>query len=453
MEELHDKFVLVPIDKASGNIAFVCKRFYAQVIVNELGLRDPSGTLTYKTVTDKSPNAIIDKHTKFLLKKFGINKPNSTDKVRLPNIYWIPKMHKTPIKYRFIIASPDSSIKPLSRAIASIFRLLQSQIESYNTKCRFFSGVNTFWVILNNDALTKSIKRLNKRGKGKSIYTYDFSTLYTKIPHDKLLSVLSTLVDFCFKGGTSEYIYVNDYGARWVSNPSTYGFVFGKSDIKLALRYLMSNCYFTFGDWVFQQIIGIPMGSDPAPFFANLFLYFYESTWLRQIQKTDIARARRFSNTFRFIDDLSTLNDGGEFSRSYHEIYPPELELGRENVDTSYASFLDLSIRIQNGKFITSLFDKRDNFPFNIVRMPFSSSNMPSKIFYSSIGAEILRIARTTTKTDDFINSGKMILQRMVKQGADSSRTKKTLCKTIDKYNKTFSHLFSSTMEAIQSLI
>ena len=170
----------------------------------------------------------------------------------------------------------------------------------------------------------------------------------------------------------------------------------------------MSNCYFTFGDEVFQQIIGIPMGSDPAPFFANLFLYYYENTWLRKIQKTDIARARRFANTFRFIDDLSILNDGGEFSRSYIEIYPPELELGRQNANTSYASFLDLSIRIQNGKFDTCLFDKRDNFPFNIVRMPFSSSNMPSKIFYSTIGAEILRIARATTKTDDFITSGKI---------------------------------------------
>ena len=38
-------------------------------------------------------------------------------------MYWMPKMHKTPIKARFIIASPNSSIKTLARTIASIFCL------------------------------------------------------------------------------------------------------------------------------------------------------------------------------------------------------------------------------------------------------------------------------------------------------------------------------------------
>lgn len=39
----------------------------------------------------------------------------------------------------------------------------------------------------------------------------------------------------------------------------------------------MNNCYFKFGNKVLRQIISIPMGSDPAPFIANLFLYYYEN--------------------------------------------------------------------------------------------------------------------------------------------------------------------------------
>ena len=46
---------------------------------------------------------------------------------------------------------------------------------------------------------------------------FDF-TLYTKLPHNKLLMVLNSLIDFCFDGGESKYITVNNYGARWVNN-------------------------------------------------------------------------------------------------------------------------------------------------------------------------------------------------------------------------------------------
>ena len=36
LKDMHNKFVFVPIDKASNNIAIVCKRLYATVIYNEL---------------------------------------------------------------------------------------------------------------------------------------------------------------------------------------------------------------------------------------------------------------------------------------------------------------------------------------------------------------------------------------------------------------------------------
>ena len=83
---------------------------------------------------------IIDKSTRDLKIKFGIDKI-PIENHRLPNMYW---MHKNPIKTRFIIASPKSSIKPLARTITSIFRLLFRQIQTYDDNCWFFTGVNTF---------------------------------------------------------------------------------------------------------------------------------------------------------------------------------------------------------------------------------------------------------------------------------------------------------------------
>jgi len=440
LKQLQDKFVIVPIDKASGNIAFICKRFYAKVILEELGLNHIGGSDTYSAV-DEDCRSITDRHKHFLRDKFGLSSLSASDK--LPSIYWLPKLHKSPVKFRFIIAAPDCSIKPLARSITSIFKLFQKQICKYNEISSFYSGIKTFWVIHDNRPVLDTIKHFNRNRKARSMETFDFSTLYTKIPHDKLTDVLCKLVDFCFDGGTHEFIFCNDWGARWVSDPSSYDFVYDKAKMKLAIRYLMSNCYFTFGNRTFRQVIGIPMGSDPAPFFANLFLYYYESKWIRNLQRNDLSRARKFSSIFRFIDDLLTMNDDGEFARSFREIYPPELQLNKENERNDRATFLDLENVIVDRNIMSSLYDKRNAFPFPIVRMPFLSSNIPSNMFYFSFGAEILRIARVSTSRDKFLPTAKTLVGRIKAQGGKLNRMKRVLGKIYTSHVDSFAHLFS----------
>ena len=105
------------------------------------------------------------------------------------------------------------------------------------------------------------------------------------------------------------------------------------------------------------------MGSDPAPFMSNLFLYYYENKWVRSLKKVNLQRARKYSYTFRFIDDLFVINDDGEFERSFRDIYPPELELNKEHCGDK-VSFLDLAITKENRQLTMKLFDKRDDFPF-----------------------------------------------------------------------------------------
>ena len=163
---------------------------------------------------NKSSDEIIGSNIKDLKSKFGIGNISQENHC-LPNMYWLPKIHKSPIKARFIIASPKSSVKPLSKAITSVFQLFYKQIESYNDKCRYFSGVKNFWVVQNNRPVIDAMTKLNARKKAKSISTFDFSTLYTKLPHDKLLNVLFKLIDFCFNGGGHKYVTISKYGARW----------------------------------------------------------------------------------------------------------------------------------------------------------------------------------------------------------------------------------------------
>ena len=76
-----------------------------------------------------------------------------------------------------------------------------------------------------------------------------------------------------------------------------------------------------------------------------------------------------------FIDDECNLNDSGEFSRSFHLIYPSDLHLKYEH-NGIQAAFLELNISIVEGLFIYKLYDKRDDFPFHI-QMPDKKGNIP----------------------------------------------------------------------------
>ena len=65
------------------------------------------------------------------------------------------------------------------------------------------------------------------------------------------------------------------------------------------------------------QVIGIPTRSDPAPFFANLFLSLKETDWVKAQRKLGTINVRKINNSFRFIDDLLSLNEGSTFEKHF----------------------------------------------------------------------------------------------------------------------------------------
>ena len=178
-----------------------------------------------------------------------------------------------------------------------------------------------------------------------SCIVYIYTTLYTKIPHDLLKKALFEIVDFVFKGGISKGVYVTDRGAFW-KMPSKGHRMYSKQSIKAVFDFVIDNAYFQVGSKMFRQIIGIPMGSDPAPFIANLFLYVYENRYMEKLKKSDIARAKNLRHVFRFIDDLISINDKDEFLRSFKDIYPPEMVLKVENQLNTESSYLDLDLKV-----------------------------------------------------------------------------------------------------------
>ena len=62
--------------------------------------------------------------------------------------------------------------------------------------------------------------------------------------------------------------------------------------LEKAVEYLIRNCYFSIGDEGFQQIISIPMASDPASSFANLFLFYCEWQYINNLKKENVIAAQ-----------------------------------------------------------------------------------------------------------------------------------------------------------------
>jgi hypothetical protein len=209
-------------------------------------------------ISDNSRDQIISQHKSEIKDIFNIDVQD--DMLTLPDIYWLPKLHKNPLKFRFIIASKHCTTKSLSKDISSIFTLFQKHIETYHNKAHFYSGVKTNWIVHNRDAVLNSVKKSTIRRSAKCISSFDFSTLYTKIPHDKLIDVLNHIIDFVFRGGTRKMICVNRSGiAHWVTKKNKSLHNYDKESIRKAVSYLINNCYFNLGDKLFRQMIGIPM--------------------------------------------------------------------------------------------------------------------------------------------------------------------------------------------------
>jgi hypothetical protein len=93
------------------------------------------------------------------------------------------------------------------------------------------------------------------------------------------------------------------------------------------IEFLIDNIFVIFGGRVFQQTVGILMGTNCALLLADLFLYSHEADFMYGLlKKNEKKLARSFNFTFRYIDDVFSLNNS-RFGDLVDRIYPIELEI------------------------------------------------------------------------------------------------------------------------------
>ena len=105
------------------------------------------------------------------------------------------------------------------------------------------------------------------------------------------------------------------------------------------LEFLVDNIFVVFAGKVFQQIVGIPMGTNCAPLLADIFLYSYEAEFIQSLLSTGRKQlASRFNFTYRYIDDVLSISNP-EFENCLGQMYPVELEIKDTTESNNSASY------------------------------------------------------------------------------------------------------------------
>ena len=208
-----------------------------------------------------------------------------------------------------------------------------------------------------------------------------------------------------------------------------------EEDIIKMLEFLVDNIFVVFAGKVFQQIVGIPMGTNCAPLLADIFLYSYEAEFIQSLLSAGKKRlASQFNLTYRYIDDVLSINNP-DFENYLGQMYPPELEIKDTTESNTSASYLDLLLSIgRDGQLRTSLYDKRDDFNFHITNFPFLSSNIPSSPAYGVFISQLIRYARACSSYECFILRAMRLSNKFLGQGYVKERLKSSLRKFYGRY-------------------
>ena len=274
------------------------------------------------------------------------------------------------------------------------------------------------------------LNKLKSRGfRATSLSTYDFSTLYTTLPHNLIKEKLINLIESTFKREGSPHIACNVKQAFFTSGDTKRYKLWSCQNVSEALIYLLDNIYIRFGTKLYRQIVGIPMGTNCAPLVADLFLFCYKGdfmTSLSDVKQAEITEA--FKSTSRYLDDLLNI-DNPYFEGMVIRIYPPGLQLNKAYTSDTEAPFLDLHLSISNGFVSSKIYDKRDDFDFDIVNFPFLDGGFPCSTSYGVYISQLIRFARVSIHVADFNTRNKSLTAELLQQGYRYHKLRTTFSK------------------------
>ena len=120
-----------------------------------------------------------------------------------------------------------------------------------------------------------------------------------------------------------------------------------------------------------------------------------------------------FNTTSRNLDDILN-NNNVYFDNMVSQIYHSELQRNKPNTSDTKAAFLDLHLTISNDIVSSKIYDKRDDFNFEIVNFPFLDGDVPRSTSYGVYISQLIRFARASSYITDFNTRYKLLTQNFL---------------------------------------
>ena len=96
--------------------------------------------------------------------------------------------------------------------------------------------------------------------------------------------------------------------------------------------------------------------------------------------------------------------------------------------------FLDLTISIYRGKFYIILYDKRNDYSFEVINYPFLDENIPKNQPYGVFISQLVRFARINSSFHRFISACRNIIYKLIRQSFNPAASRRKFETFIDKY-------------------
>ena len=269
------------------------------------------------------------------------------------------------------------------------------------------------------------------------LFIYLYLKFLHTLPHDKLKTRLKETIHkaFSHRNYGSKFVVLG-YNSTYFSNKIHKGKTcYSEEQVISMLEFLIDNIFVSFGGTPFQQVVGIPMGTNCAPLLADLFLYSYESEFLQKLVKDKkIHEARAFNFTYRYIDDVLSINNS-RFAEFLPLIYPPELEVKETPIQLRSHHFWTYTSNLTTVvnsvlKFMIS----GDDFNFKIINFLNMWSHIPASPAYGVYISQLIRYARASSNYSDFLKRHLHLRNRLLDQGYTKIRLIRSLKKFIFRY-------------------